>query len=261
MSRRVQFVVGTLVVLAAAGMLVTWILKGRALQDRVGCQNHIRLLYMASATDLADGADRRLRAEVPAGTLYLDGVPPERRLSWLVPALPAYPVRGTDTAALLASFDRKQPADADKNREAGRTVLKTLFCPGAVPAEMMPVTHYVGIAGLGADAGTLPVGDPRSGAWRYDGPTPQAALTDGLSQTLLFAETLTGGPWAVGGPGTVRGVDDRPLFGAGGQFGAGHADGLNIGLADGSGRYVTFGVSPEYFRRLATGAGGVGEVE
>src|SRR5439155_8270039 len=107
-----------------------------------------------------------------------------------------------------------------------------LLCPGNPPmiaAGQPAPTSYVGIAGLGADAATLPLPvlpgetvSPRAGAFRYDVPTPFDLFTDGRSQTLVMDERSADiGPWLRGGPSTVRPLDDAPgaapLLGRGGQ--------------------------------------------
>jgi hypothetical protein len=145
-----------------------------------------------------------------------------------------------------------------------------LLCPGQ-PPEVDPKqpapTQYVGIAGIGADAATLNFtppapAPPRAGCFHYDGPTPFASITDGLSQTVLFGERSTDlGPWLRGGPATVRGLDNRPwakpYIGLGGQFGGNHPDASNWALADGSVRTLTPRVDPKVLLDLATISGGV----
>jgi prepilin-type processing-associated H-X9-DG protein len=111
---------------------------------------------------------------------------------------------------------------------------------------------------VGADAATLPVGSPRSGAFHYDSPTPFAAITDGLSQTLLFGETRSElSPWLRGGPGTVRGLIDAPgappLIGE--QFGGYFPSGANFAMCDGSVRMFSPRTTPRVLLGLATIAG------
>ena len=143
-----------------------------------------------------------------------------------------------------------------------------LLCPGN-PPNIDPVqpapTQYVGIAGLGFDAAAIRFvppnpASPRTGCFRYDSPTPFDAITDGLSQTLLFGERSDDlGPWLRGGPSTVRGLDDRPeakpLTGNGGQFGGNHPNASNWAMADGSVRSITPRAKPQVLFDLATIAG------
>ena len=69
-----------------------------------------------------------------------------------------------------------------------------------------PVTHYVGVAGVGADAVALPLCHPRAGAFGHDRRTPlKDGFPDGTSTTLLLIETVNApGHWAFGGTATRR---------------------------------------------------------
>jgi prepilin-type processing-associated H-X9-DG protein len=71
-------------------------------------------------------------------------------------------------------------------------------------------------------------------------------------------ETRSGlGPWARGGPSTVRGFDpaDVPLHGDGRPFG-GHSSGMNVAMADGSVRFLRATVDPAKLAAAITIAGG-----
>jgi len=118
---------------------------------------------------------------------------------------------------------------------------------------------YVGIAGLGPDAPTLPAGHPRAGVFGYARTTRFADISDGTGQTLMLAETSSGfGPWTAGGPSIVRGVDPatRPYLGPGRPFGGYHPGGANVAMADGSVRFVRETIHPGVFGALATISGG-----
>jgi Protein of unknown function (DUF1559) len=135
------------------------------------------------------------------------------------------------------------------------------------PASAIP---YLGVAGLGADAPSRPAADRRAGVFGYDRRTPLAAVTDGLSHTLMILESARdNGPWARGGPSTVRGLDPagRPYLGTGRPFGGTHfaenglfrrggSVGCNAGVADGSVRFLAEAIAPEVLEALATVAGG-----
>jgi len=134
--------------------------------------------------------------------------------------------------------------------------LKTLLCP-ANPntrgTNLPPFTHYVGVAGVGADAATLVKGEPRAGIFGYDRRTKREDIKD-TSNTLHLIETATAnGPWTAGGHATVRGLDPEgpPYLGRGGQFSSGH--GLTQAtLADGSVRPISPAVSRRVLEALAT---------
>src|SRR5688572_14232826 len=98
MSRRVGVVVLVLAGLFAAGLIVVWINKGRADQERVYCQNNLRVLGQAAEASglalppgaVAGMAVEGMRARVPAGTVVNPTLPPDRRLSWVAPLLPHF---------------------------------------------------------------------------------------------------------------------------------------------------------------------------
>jgi prepilin-type processing-associated H-X9-DG protein len=272
MGRRVGFGVLALIAVFAAGMLVTWLMRSRAAQDQIYCVNNLREISQFAYL-YADAQRRKepapLVAAVPAGTVFHPELPPERRLSWVPPSLLFFNQRRQDTTELVTKIDSMRPWDEGSNAEAGRVRLLTLLCPAnphEPPPDQPAVTLYVGLAGLGRDAATLDLGPPippRAGCFRYDSPTPLELISrhDGLSQTLMFAETSVDlGPWIQGGPATVRGVDDsvegRPYIGTGGQFGGNHVGGANFALADGSVRFLTQRIDPDVFKAMATIAGG-----
>ncbi|WP_439621559.1 DUF1559 family PulG-like putative transporter [Gemmata sp.] len=208
----------------------------------------------------------KLPGAVPAATVVLEGVPPDERLSWLVAVLPSLDQRRNPVEALLAQVHTDKPWPAPANQAAALTPLPVVLCPGFAAAAGPAPTCYVGVAGVGTDAATLPLAvgvptPPRAGAFRYDAPTPFERITDGLSQTLLIGESANEpGPWLRGGPSTAREFDDAPgappLTGPGGQFGGFFPNATNFALCDGSVRTFTPRTSPEVLLQLATIAGG-----
>ncbi len=82
------------------------------------------------------------------------------------------------------------------------------------------MTSYIGLAGVGLDAPTLPISDPNVGFFGYDRATTTADLLlkgggegdgseggTGSSHILITTETLlANGPWGQGGPSTCRGL-------------------------------------------------------
>jgi hypothetical protein len=276
---RVGCVVLVLVGLAAFGVFITWVMKGRMAQNRAYDINHLRMLGQAVGT--AADADRPLFASekkkaaadkppagpqaVPAGTVVNPALPPDHRLSWVVHLLPLLDLGGADATQLLAGIDRTQPWDGPANKTAARiplAILTSLANPPADPA----VTQYVGNGGVGPGGPTWADDQPppTAGCWRYDAPTPFSAITDGLSGSVLFAEVSTDlGPWLRGGPATVRTFDPaagaKPPIGVGGQFGGNHPGGGLFAFADTSVRFLTDRTSPEVLRGLFTIAGGAAD--
>ena len=263
MARRVTVIGFVLFLLAVVGLLLTYIPKARLNANLVGSQNNLRELSLFAAHHAKPDPKRdasKLPSEIPAGTIYLADTPPDMRLSWVVGVLPGLDQRKQNTAALLTQIDTAKPWLAEANQKAAGTRLVVLLCPENQP-EVPPgaaITCYVGIGGVGPDAASLPVGAPRAGAFRYDSSTPFDRITDGISQTLLFAETRNEvGPWLRGGFATVRGLNDSPdappLIG--GQFGGYFPAGANIAFCDGSVRVFTPQTSPQVLFGLATIAG------
>jgi prepilin-type processing-associated H-X9-DG protein len=187
----------------------------------------------------------------PPGTLANPQLSPEQRLSWQVILLPQL---GRDD--VRRQIDVNLGWAAKPNRSAVASLVKEYVCPTqfqkAVAGEPV-VTHYIGAAGLGIDAPGLPRNDPRSGFLRYDDPTKGDDIQRGLSRTLTILETASDlGPWAAGGPSTVRGLDAaRPYIGIAGQFG-GHPAGANAAFADGSVRFQANSISPQVLEMLVT---------
>src|SRR5205823_1281528 len=121
-----------------------------------------------------------------------------------------------------------------------------------------PVGHYVAMAGIGLDAAGRPAGAAGNGFMGYDRRTSLAAITDGAANTIALMETRVGlGPWARGGPSSVRGFDpaDVPVIGEGRPFG-GHPDGVNVAMADGSVRFIRSSIDPGKLAAAITVAGG-----
>jgi prepilin-type processing-associated H-X9-DG protein len=271
MSRRMIVLLIGLMVFTGVGFVLAYVVKVRGTADDVRCKNNLReiTLFAAHHADLQPGVPvGKYLERIPAGTVALPGVAPEERLSWYVSVLPGLDQKRQDTAPLLAAMDQEQPWTAVANQLAARHRLLVVLCPGN-PPQSNPgepaLSSYVGIAGLGRDAPTLPLAvggpaPPRAGCFRYDAPTPFEAITDGLSQTLLIGERSHDlGPWLRGGPATVWGLDDGPdakrLQGPGGQFGGNHPNGANWAFADGSVRFFTDDVNPQVLFGLATIAG------
>jgi hypothetical protein len=172
--------------------------------------------------------------------------------------------------ALSKRLDRKQGWQAQANGAAVATSLKMVLCASAPwTAESANHSNYVGLAGEGFDAATLPLTDVRCGFFGYSRTVKMSDVKDGTSSTLLLIETQRDtGPWAAGGPTTVRGIDseDEPLVGKDRAFGfhAG-ASRWNFGrvpvkataaMGDGSVRVVPDTVRAEVLSALATIAGG-----
>ncbi|HXD89010.1 MAG TPA: DUF1559 domain-containing protein [Urbifossiella sp.] len=270
MQRWIAVAAGLLAVFVLLGFVITWVPKQRSRAEQEACKNNLKVLSLFAAhhSQPKRGREVELPREIPSGTIVLAGVPADERLSWVVATLPGFNQAQQDTMAVAAAIDVKLPWSAAINQKAARIKLLGVICPGRpafVEADVPAPTQYVGIAGLGVDAATLqflPPGsaDPNAGCFHYDSPTPFSAITDGLSQTLLFGERSDDlGPWLRGGPATLRGLDNRPgarpLIGDGGQFGGNHPFSANWAFADGSVRAITPQIEPRILYEMATIAG------
>jgi hypothetical protein len=235
----------------AVGLLVPAVSRVRGAASRMSCAGHNKQLALAWH-NYHDAFEHTPAAAVPNPDL-----PPEQRLSWAYSLLPFI-----EQDALYRAVDRSQAWDSPVNATATSTPLRHLTCP-ALFGKPTSRLSYIGVAGVGPDAATLPADDPRIGAFGNDRTLILKEFSDGTATTLLSLETRTGGPWARGGLGTVRGLDpsDRPHHGPGRPFDAAHSDGswwerkthsVTAALCDGSVRTIRDSVSPEVLEALAT---------
>ena len=208
----------------------------------------------------------------PSGTVPNDRLTPEHRLSWYFDII--YYIQAW-SAPLSVNSDEAWDSAANRSlvwngidkvdgtkRMHSANLMNIFMCPmerEGRTTDHPSITNYIGIAGLGADAPILPPGHPRAGIFGYDRRTKVADVTDGLSTTMMVAESARdNGWWTAGGPATVRGVDpaDRPQIGKGRPFGGLHEGGAMVCFADGSVRFVRSTIAPEVFEALTTIAGG-----
>jgi hypothetical protein len=206
-----------------------------------------------------------MHESLPQGTVSLAGESPEKRLSWQVTLLPFI-----EQAGLCQMIDQRQPWDASANAEPVNRLIKIYRCPAGLErnAEGWPVTNYIGMAGVGPDAATLPTDSPRAGVFGYERTVKISDIKDGASNTILAIETFAeNGPWAAGGFATVRGIDpsQQPCIGIDRPFGRMHADrswfgtmpsSANAAFVNGSVRSLDHSINPSVFEALATIAGG-----
>jgi hypothetical protein len=248
MNRWATVAVAAFLVLMLGLIAVPAVNRYRALAWRARCQDNLRRVI----TGLGPAGG------FPPGTVPNPRLPPERRLSWVAGIVPAL------DGHFGPAIDRAAAWDDPANHAAAVTLLVTVQCPALaerpVPGEPAP-THYVGQTGIGPDSATLPPDHPRAGAFRYDAPTPVAAIRDGVSQTIALTETgVQVGPWIAGGTPTLRPVDPatRPYLGVGRPFGGAHVGGAFAAFADGSARFLSETISPAVWEALVGIADGQG---
>ena len=150
--------------------------------------------------------------------------------------------------------------DSRKNRPITTRALEAVQNPTVSDRETAsgyPVTHYVGMAGIGPDAASLPRDDPRAGIFGYRESRRLTDVPDGASNTIAtigVSDKL--GSWAAGGAATVRGFTEKPYINGPDGFGSGLPGGMYVGMADGSSRFLSSNIDPTVLEHLATAAGG-----
>lgn len=119
------------------------------------------------------------------------------------------------------------------------------------------MTHYVGIAGVGKDAATLPLSDKRVGAFGCDRNARFKDVTDGLSNTMFVTDASRSfGPWSRGGTATIRALTTKPYINGPDGIGGPHFGIIQVLLGDGAVRAISTNIDPATFEALATIHGG-----
>lgn len=259
MRNLVSVVVVLLILILTSGLLLIGTTKVREAAVRMQCRNNLRQIGIS----LHSYNDQQ--GHFPMAVEPNVDLPPERRLSWLV-CLEPY----MEASNLQVRLDRQKGWDAEENRYLALTVLCCLRCPNLShqpPVSTLVPTNYVGIAGVGMDAATLPLEDPRAGFFGYERKLTLGDIKEGTSTLLVAIETArTTGAWTAGGPPTVRGIEEDvlPFLGTEGQFGGTHWNGANALFGDGSVRFLRNSLDPRLIAVMATiqgskGAGPIGE--
>lgn len=146
---------------------------------------------------------------------------------------------------LFNKFDSKK--GYEDNIEPAQTFISIFHCTSG-ELNKPATTHYIAMAGVGADAPYRPTGAAGNGFMGFDRIVSPAVLTNnGTSNTIALMDTRTGlGPWARGGTSNVRGFepDDQPYHGENRPFFM-HERGMNAVMADGSVRLIAPSIAPE----------------
>ena len=206
--------------------------------------NHGRLVTSLGGYVKAEG---RFPAGAGGGTL----LPAETRLSWIASLLPYF-----DHRDWHRDLQFHYSWNSTQNRQVTRQQLDAVTNPALGPSSTeagFPVTHYVGVAGVGADAAELPVDHPRAGLFGYSRTPRLEDITAGRSNTLAtlgVSERL--GPWAAGGNATARALTKRPYVNGPDGFGSGQPNGMLAGMADGSVQFLSKDIDPHVLEQLAT---------
>jgi hypothetical protein len=152
------------------------------------------------------GGYQKTAGSFPAGASGAVLLPAEERLSWIATMLPYY--GQTDWHRRL---EFAYPWNGPQNRPVTQRPLEAVVNPALGPSTTeggFPTTHYVGVAGVGEDAGQLAADDPRAGMFGYGRATRLDQLTRGAGNTIaILGVTDRLGPWAAGGLATRRAGD------------------------------------------------------
>jgi prepilin-type processing-associated H-X9-DG protein len=255
MRRYIQFGVAIAILLASGGLLFVAISGWRETSYRHECQDHLRQVGLA--TSCYRGSVGEFPTHAPSSAYF----PPEVCLGWHLELMP-YVEQGH-----VEDEDQKlRPSSEHKPRLDAPRIFTCPLGPTQSDPIMPGLTHFVGMTGVGLCPAYLPSDDPHAGIFGYERHTRPQDVVDGLSQTILVAETdRNNGPWSANGPGTMRGIDPEngKYLGNGGQFGSRHhatACGLsgyvtNALFADGSVHPLRDTMPNQLFEALATMAG------
>lgn len=232
-----------------AALLLPAVQRARMAARRVSSQSNERQTALA----LHQYNDRN-RA-LPSGTHPNAQLEPQERFSWLADLLPF-----VEQSAVFDRLDFDQAWDAPVNRQAASARIDVWLNPGLSGEEVVNgygATHYVGVAGVGADAATLPADHKRAGAFGADRKIGFGDVKDGTSNTMAILEVSAQiGPWAAGGPGTVRPLTRRPYLGGPDGFGGVYPGGAGAAMLDASVRFLSENIDPKVLEAMATTNGG-----
>jgi prepilin-type processing-associated H-X9-DG protein len=249
-----QVLILVLVVLLLGGLLAVGVSRVREEAARLNCSNNLKQIGICvESRHDANGHFPAAAMPTPAG------LPPQDRLGWLVAILPYI-----ESAPYYKQLDHERGWLDPKNAFLARMPYRYVLCErqGPPPEGDLVPTAYVGIAGLGDDALSLPTWSERAGFFGYERVLTRkhsralaAPHIEGRADSLLMVvETAQlHGAWTAAGPPTARGVptDTETYIGTGAPFGGLHRGGANALYADGSVRFLSDATDPDVFRQSA----------
>jgi len=154
-----------------------------------------------------------------------------------------------------AVVDWEQPWHAAVNDPFIRRRLEMFSNPDSkrqIGDDLLPASHFVGVSGVGPDAGKHPIGDPRRGIFGVGPSVTFADVKDGTANTMLIAGAQDQlGSWAKPGRATVRSFHHEPYINGPDGFGTGQKDGMFVLMADGNVRFLNAKTDPVVIRRMA----------
>jgi Protein of unknown function (DUF1559) len=249
---RVNVIVVGMIFLVGVGVLLPFIVRVKMAAAKTSCGNNLKQLGLAES-NYFDTFGFHVEGTFPNAALA-----PEDRMSWCFALLPFIECDPTFNKT------KRDKAWNDPENELLMVRWKVFVCPSRPDEQTTQTTSYLGLAGLGEDAATLPTNDPRSGLFGYERKVRLEEIKDGTANTISILESCTGGPWAQGGPGSVRGlvVSQRPYVGETQPFGSWRIQtrwpmkppfvAVQAVLADGSVRSFSSDTSPAVLEAFAT---------
>jgi prepilin-type N-terminal cleavage/methylation domain-containing protein len=266
-----------LVVIAIIGVLVALLLPAvqaaREAARRTACLNNVTQLGLS-----LHNFEFHFET-LPAGVTNADGPirnePKGTHVSWIVKILPYL-----EQNALAKNFDQAAGAYADVNAQVRAVQISPIQCPSSpVPFENEDKTvARSSYAGCHHDA-EAPIDKDNHGLLFLNSAVKYSDIYDGTTMTLLLGESLTtrdGLGWVSGTRATLRNTSSiegggpylaqpaaTPIDAAEksgslfvGGFGSYHPGGINIGLADGSTRFLSQNTEAKVLRQLGNRADG-----
>lgn len=233
----------------AVAVLLPAVQKAREAARRSSSKNNLKQIALA----LHNYHDTH--GSFPSGNVSVAGLEPKERLSWMASILPFI-----EQNALYQKINFKKGWEDDGNPRWAQLRLQVYQNP-QVNVKKKPkygTTHYVGIAGVGKKSLTTAKRDKNNGIFGYNRKTRLRDITDGTSNTIMVAEASKNfGPWASGGPATIRAFTKKPYIngpdGIGGPWSGG---GFQVSFADGSVRFLSAKTDPKIIEAIATMGGG-----
>lgn len=180
----------------------------------------------------------------------------DERLSWMASILPF-----NDQVVIHKKLNFNEKWNSNINKPFTSLAIPNFLNPG-IKTEVLKKggspTHYVGLAGIGIDSiSDNPKNAKKDGIFNYNKTCSFTDILDGTSNTIFIIEVNKRiGPWAKGGNSTVRAITKKPYINGPDGFGGSSPKGLNVGMADGSVRFLNSNIDPSLIEAMATKNGG-----